>query len=131
MDPIDDIFHIFEELVIGVRLPSTIRWRPRTDIYLTPLVIEIELPGVKKEDISVSLSRRRLFIEGIRHRQPRTREGISFYNLESDYGLFEKRIDFPCDVDPNEMKANFDSGVLIIELKRDVPTEYEIPIEEG
>ena len=133
MDPIDNIFHIFEELVIGARSPSTVRWRPKTDIYLQEeyLVLEVELPGVKKDDISVSISRRGLFIEGVRHRSPHSKKGISFYNLEIDYGPFERKIDFPCDVDPSVMKANFENGVLIIELKRDVPAEYEIPIEEG
>lgn len=132
MDPIDDVFHIFEELVIGTRSPSTVHWMPKTDIFLTKelLVIEIELPGVKKEDISVSIGRQGLYIEGLRHRSSRAHDGISFYNLEIDYGPFERRIYFPCEVNPKTMEATYENGVLAIELKRVIPVEHEIPIEE-
>ncbi|RKX71774.1 hypothetical protein DRP53_00370 [candidate division WOR-3 bacterium] len=133
LNPIDDIFHIFDELVIGTPTPAAVRWTPKADIYLTEedLIIEIELPGVNKADLSVSLSRNGLYIEGIRHRPARSRRGISFYNLEIDYGPFERRIYFPCPVDPHRMTATFEQGVLTIELKRIRPVEYEIPIEEG
>jgi len=132
LGPIDDIFHIFEELVIGTRSPSTVRWMPKTDIFMTEesLIIEIELPGVSKEDISVSIGKQGLYIEGTRQRSKRVKDAINFYNLEIDYGPFERRIFFPCPINPSSMDAKIENGVLTIELKKILPVEHEIPIEE-
>ena len=117
-----------------VTIPSStaVRWIPKTDIYITEtdLVVEIELPGVKRSDLTVSIARDGLYIEGVRRRSPKVHSSISFYNLEIDYGPFERRIYFPTPVDPRKLNASFEDGVLIIVLKRSRPIEFEIPIVE-
>lgn len=94
-------------------------WVPSVDIYEKEdkLVVEIEVPGVAQDDITILVQSNRMEVRG------RKREGISpgeikYLRLEREYGKFRSIINLPCSVIPERAKATLDFGVLTIILKK-------------
>ena len=102
-------------------------WTPNTDVYETPdsLVVKMELAGVEKEGLEVSLSDRLLLVRGQRKDLCRQRQHrCSFRQMEIDYGHFERRILIPCSVDGSRVRAQFHNGFLRIELPKAQHSEH-------
>src|SRR5690349_8207864 len=75
-------------------------WTPNTDVYENDesLIVRIELAGINKEDLDITLNDRLLLVRG--HRPDPCRRGrCSFRQMEIDYGYFERRILIPRSVD--------------------------------
>ncbi len=130
----DDLDRLFTGFAENTYSTSRAAWSPLYDLFVTKekLVIVVELPGVEKEEISVSISTRGLIIRGKREAPKLVREGQIFYNLEIPFGRFERRIPFPIDVRIKEVDINLANGLLtlIFPLKGEY-LERIIPIEEG
>jgi len=92
-------------------------WRPSVDIYEQDghLVVKAELPGMKKEDISVTLDQGDLVISGERQAESEVKEE-HVYRLERSYGGFYRRLPLPKDVQPEHIEASFKDGVLEVRL---------------
>ena len=115
----------FFEVEIGKNYPSGISthidWKPSTNIVETrdALVIEMELPGVVKSDVSITLlNNQELIVKGLK-KQPRLeQEPVTYYLFEREFGTFFKKIviDFP--LDTNTVKSNMENGVLTIEVRK-------------
>ena len=115
----------FFEVEIGKNYPSGISthidWKPSTNIVETrdALVIEMELPGVDKSDVSITLlNNQELIVKGLK-KQPRLeQEPVTYYLFEREFGTFFKKIviDFP--LDTNTVKSNMENGVLTIEVRK-------------
>lgn len=111
-------------------------WSPNTDVYETPelLIVKVELAGVQKSDIEITLLERSLIIRGYRrdtcpHRQTR----CSFRQMEIDYGYFERRVVLPSIVDAASAQAALHEGILRIELPktaRGAHTSVTVVIEQ-
>jgi len=86
------------------------------------LVIELELPGVNKQDIEVCVLSNQVTVEGIKTEAGQSREvlgkGISFLQLERKLGGFFRRIELPVPCNTREARAWYDKGVLVIEFKK-------------
>ncbi|MDB5077359.1 MAG: Heat shock protein Hsp20 [Chloroflexi bacterium] len=99
-------------------------WTPTVDVYDegNELVVKAELPGVKKEDIDIALEEGNLVIRGQRssEREVRTEQ---YYRSERSFGSFYRRIPVPEGVQPDQIKANFNDGVLEVRLPK--PQESE------
>jgi HSP20 family protein len=78
-------------------------------------IIEVELPGVKKGDIDVSLSGRRLTIAGERKEKERT--GVLRRRVRS-MGRFRYEMMLPGDVDEDSVEAKLDDGVLTVRIAK-------------
>jgi HSP20 family protein len=109
-------------------------WRPRADIFEIDhghMRVEFELPGVPREDISLTIQENILTLAALK---PQTRkEEVGFhYQNERHFGKFYRRIMLPFSADPNKVKAQMDNGVLKVDLVR-VPGSGtgRIPIHEG
>ena len=77
----------------------------------------LDLPGVEPEDIDVQVSGNVLTIAG--HRQEEQEEkGRTFHRVERSSGGFARSVTLPCDVDEERVAANFDGGVLTVELPK-------------
>lgn len=75
-----------------------------------------DLPGVKKEDISVEIDNNSLFIKG---KRPCTRPtGASMYSIERGCGEFERVISLPGDIEANSIKASFNHGILQVDISK-------------
>jgi HSP20 family protein len=80
--------------------------------------IEIDLPGVKKEDIEIKVEDDYLIVNAIR----RTKKEVNkddYYLLESDFGLISRSFILPKDVDRNKISAKLENGRLYITLEKE------------
>ena len=110
-------------------------WEPRTNIIEIGelLVIEVELPGVKKDDVSIQLEEDSVLIIRGSKQQPRTnpepKEKINYFLFEREFGSFYKRIviDFPLDSSKIESKMN--NGVLTVNIPKRKPEKISVEIK--
>jgi HSP20 family protein len=79
--------------------------------------VRAELPGIKEEDIHLSLNDNCLILEGEK-RTERTQEDKNQFRSEFKYGSFYRTIPFRFDVDDNNIEANFSGGVLTVILRK-------------
>jgi len=95
------------------------RWRPSVDIYETEgnIVIIAELAGIKKKDIQVTLNKDLLTISGKRHEWPR-HHGTRFYQLEIEYGAFQRTFKLPVSIEEDAVSASYSDGFLKITLPK-------------
>jgi HSP20 family protein len=77
--------------------------------------VEVELPGVDKDDVSVDLAGRRLIVVG--ERKERERVGILRSRTRST-GRFHYEVTLPGEADEEGVEANLDSGVLTVRLPK-------------
>jgi HSP20 family protein len=73
-----------------------------------------ELPGVKEDDIELTIEDGMLTLSGEKHSARKDENGYS----ERSYGRFERRISLPPDIDDDACEANFQDGVLTVTLPR-------------
>ena len=81
------------------------------------LVIRAELPGVKPDDVEVTVHNGILTLRGERRYETKIDEG-SYYRMESSYGGFERTIQLPEGTSPDDITANYVDGVLEIVVPR-------------
>ncbi len=79
--------------------------------------LEVDLPGVKKENISIDVEDNALRISGERKLQEE-RKDEDFYRVESVYGKFERVFSLPEDVDADKIEAEMEDGVLQIKIPK-------------
>ncbi len=81
------------------------------------LLMEAEMPGMKNEDLDIVLEGETLRIKGFK-KAPETDEKKSFVKKELFSGGFSRAIKLPYRVDPNNVQANMQDGILTIALSR-------------
>ena len=81
-------------------------WSPMVDIYETKdgLRLTAELPGVKQEDIHLSIEGNTLTLKGERKHEMDVKE-VQYYRIERSYGNFQRSILLPSMVDGSQVKA--------------------------
>lgn len=99
-------------------------WRPRTfspdfDVKETAdaYVFRADLPGVKEEDLDISVTGNRITVSGRRQEEDR-QEGENYYTYERAYGAFRRSFTLPSDVDAENAKAQLQNGVLTITIPK-------------
>ena len=103
---------------------------PGIDIAETDNQFEIsaELPGMKKEDINISLDNSRLTISGERSFKEEE-EGKTFHRVETSYGSFNRSFQLPDNVDEESINASYEDGLLNITIaKREDKVKKQIEI---
>jgi len=80
-------------------------------------VVKAELPGMKEEDVDVSVSDDTLTIKGERKAESEVKEE-NYYCCERFYGSFFHSIALPSNVDANKIEATYESGVLEVNLPK-------------
>lgn len=122
-EPRETVRRLFTELLHqpwGGRetmLAST--WQPSCDMVETEdaIIVEIELPGMQREDVYVEVQGNTLRIAGER-RLTTERQGRNFHYLERHYGHFERQLPLPSSVDRSAIRADFNNGVLTVTLPK-------------
>jgi HSP20 family protein len=90
-----------------------IGWSPELEVYErdNQLVVCVDLPGMKKDDIHVEITDGALVIQGERQQEiSNTQEG--YQRSERSYGSFYRTVPLPDGIDPEQMQASFQDGVL-------------------
>jgi HSP20 family protein len=94
-------------------------WTPPCDIYETDkeVVLKVELPEVKKENVDVTLDNNVLTLRGERKFEEKT-ERENYHRVERHYGEFMRSFNLPAFVDHSRIKAEFKDGVLTVTLPK-------------
>jgi HSP20 family protein len=106
-------------------------WAPLVDVEETKdnIVARIELPGMKKEDIKVTLVNNMLTVSGERKHQVEEK-GKTYYRIERAYGKFQRTVELPTEVLGDKAKATYKDGILELVIpKSEKAKEKEIAIE--
>ena len=103
----------------------TTEFRPSIDVVKTEdkIVLSAELPGMMPDDVDVSLDGDILTIKGEKTDEREISEDDR-YVCERTFGSFTRRITVPVGVTADSIEANFDKGVLTVEVK--LPEEKAI-----
>jgi HSP20 family protein len=96
-------------------------WAPPLDVVEKDdkFVAKVELPGVHEADVSVAVLGDMLVVEGEKEAESEVKKK-GYYYSESSYGSFSRSIPIPSIVDTDRITANFDKGVLEIDLPKAV-----------
>ncbi len=109
-------------------------WSPHIEVCERDgkLLIQADLPGMKRDDINVRVEQDLVVIQGERQ-QDRSKQQDGYYRSERSYGSFYRTIPLPEGANPDSATASFRDGVLEIEL--DAPREQSrgrmLEIREG
>ena len=98
------------------------------DAYL----VEIELPGVKEEDVTIERFGNSLSVKGEKHSSHEEKDK-TYYFSERTYGAFQRTFRLPADVDDDAIEATVGDGVLTLRLpkRKDVePPKRTIQIQK-
>lgn len=92
-------------------------WAPALDVLQEDgdILVRAELPGVKLEDVDITLQNGVLTISGERRAEDQ-REGSGYYVRERRYGSFRRSMTLPQGVDESKISARFDGGVLEVRV---------------
>jgi HSP20 family protein len=106
---------------------------PPVDCFETAdeFIVEIELPGFHREDISLGICRNFLVVEGFR-REDEKGKSVRYICLERTFGRFCRTVEIPAMVDIAGAKARYIKGVLSVFFPRIAETSSiikDIPIE--
>ncbi|MEW5844474.1 MAG: Hsp20/alpha crystallin family protein [Bacteroidota bacterium] len=115
----------------GLNFNFNDNFSPRIDVSEDKDHINViaEIPGVKKENIKITLQDNILTIEGEKKKSSEQKEK-NFYRNERMYGSFKRCFTLPAEVDSEKVEAKFEDGMLNIQLKKIEPkTKSEKIIE--
>jgi HSP20 family protein len=106
-------------------------WRPLFDIYADNdrVHLTVELPGVDRADIRLSVRRDHVRLSGRKQVPATVRPGVSFYSSEIPYGRFDLVVALPVPVDTGAARAVLRRGVLLVELDRARPDNRTVPVD--
>jgi len=106
-------------------------WEPEVDIFETKddFVISAELPGLKRENVSLTLENDILTLKGEKKRETSDRDENK--NLsERKFGKFCRSFVMPDSIKPEKIKTNFKDGLLRVNIpKSEIAKEKEIKVE--
>lgn len=106
-------------------------WAPAVDIQETKdsFIVEVELPGMKQDDIQITIVENTLTLKGERKREREVRDE-GYTRVERAYGTFQRALALPSVVDASKVRAKYKDGVLAIELpKKEEAKPKEIKVQ--
>jgi HSP20 family protein len=131
----------FSRLVhqVSGKMPSAPEWagetdHPPMDIFEdeTGVHIELEVPGMSRNELNIRLDRDRLSIEGFKQSGGDS-ECLRYICVEREFGIFRRIIEVPVSVDASDVRAALVDGVLRIILPRVTERRravVDIPIDD-
>lgn len=114
-----EINRLFENLLDLNNPAAETGWSPNVDILETgeTLVVKIELPGVEREDLGLSVNSGNLLIEGEK-REPDVRHGARMVQVEQSFGRFRRSIHLGVPVNTRLAEAELADGLLKVRFPR-------------
>lgn len=94
-------------------------WSPSLDVSESEseVFVRVELPGVKPEDLDVTVTGDTLVLAGEKKETSEKREK-NYWHSESRYGSFRRQVRLPAEVEAEHVDAHFTNGVLEVHLKK-------------
>lgn len=102
------------------RIPEEVKgWSPAVDVFEKgdSMVVKVELPGVKHEDVDVSVSDDSLMVRGERSPESGVKDE-DYDRSEIAYGSFYRAISLPSSVETKNVEAVYEDGILRVTLQR-------------
>lgn len=92
-------------------------WRPPTDVYETEgaIVVKVEIAGMVREGLAVSLEGRKLTIRGVRRDSAAK---LGYQQMEIQYGYFETEVLVPRAIEEDGVEATYQEGFLSVLLPK-------------
>ena len=117
-----EVDRLFDELIHrpwGVQRTPEPTWTPQLDLYedSAAFVLEADVPGVREQDVSVTIEAGELVLQGKRAFE-RICDEEHFYCHERRSGEFVRRVRLPASVDQAKIRAEFRDGVLRVTLPK-------------
>lgn len=116
-----ELDRLFED-VFGPRTEQEgvlVQWYPAVDVKEDEkaFYVTADLPGIKKEDVDISIEGNRLCISGERSFESEEKKE-NYHFIERGYGKFSRSFTIPSAVDVDNIKATYKDGVLTVELPK-------------
>ena len=95
-------------------------WAPRVDLTESEdaYTVEVDVPGVNRDDININFHDQTLTISGERKSERKESEKGEYVRIERQYGSFYRSFTLPRTVDSNNIEASYDNGVLVITVPK-------------
>ena len=109
----------------------TSSWLPACDVFEDKDAVKIvaEIPGVRPEDVKISLENNLLTIRGEK-RQEAEEKSERVHRYERSYGTFERSFSLPSTVEPDRIAARYENGILTVNIpKAERARPREIPVK--
>ena len=129
---LEDPFTAFRPFIPTEETMPFSAWTPSCDIYETEkeLVLKMELPEMKKEDVYVTVENNLLTLRGERKFDEKL-ERENFHRIERHYGEFLRTFTLPTFVDGDKIFAEFKDGLLTVTLPKNtaaIPKQIEVKV---
>jgi HSP20 family protein len=118
-----------------LRGPEPINHIPHADIFSTEeeLTVEVELPGVRREDIDISLFKNTLNIKAHKY-ECFEEDRVNYVCMERSFGRVFRTVELPMPVNSSKIKAFYRNGILtivmpMVEEKRGKPKHIDVESE--
>ncbi len=113
-----EIDRFFSDFGLNYDQSDTV-WSPNVDVSETEKNYEVkaEIPGLKKEDIKVTVEDNVLKLSGEKKHEEETKEK-NYHRVERSYGKFERTFQLPKEVKKEEIKASYKDGVLDVVIPK-------------
>ncbi|MGB9594877.1 MAG: Hsp20/alpha crystallin family protein [Candidatus Poribacteria bacterium] len=119
-DEMDRLFDEFFNFVPGRRRELLEgEWLPSIDVAETDddVVVTAELPGVKQDDVSISVLNDVLTLKGEKKEEKEIKKE-NYHRIERSYGSFQRSINLPTGVQADKAKATYKDGVLTVTIPK-------------
>ncbi len=136
--PLSQLRHEMDRLISGL-LPDggerpwmPMRPQPAVNLWedLDRVYVELEVPGVKSEQLDLSVVGSQLTLK--LERPEAIAEGVTYHRRERPVGTFVRVVDLPADVDPTQVEAELHHGVLTVRLaKAEAAKPRKIQVSNG
>ena len=116
--PFRDLRRLQEEMDRLTRSATTPQGFPALNVYAHQdgIVITAELPGVKEDELDITVHRDTVTLRGQRQDQPEGAQG--YHRRERRSGAFGRTFSLPFQVDPERVEAKLSNGILTLTLHR-------------
>lgn len=118
-----EINHMFDRFFRGGTVADdgimTTNWLPAVDLIEKDdeFVAKVELPGVNKDDVKITMQDNILTVRGEKKEEKETRQS-NYHRLERSYGSFQRSFTLPNAVKADKVEAQYKDGILTITLPK-------------
>lgn len=135
-EDMDQLFSRFFGAQPGGIMPAPAQWAPSVDISSNDkeFCLEADLPGVKKDDIEVTVQDHHLMLRAEMRQEEEARDGErQYHRRERRYGMFQRVIPLPENVDEDRITCEFRNGVLAVHVPKSAQAQQaarRIPVQD-
>ncbi len=131
-EDINNRIHNFVDDLPNVKFNLGFSFKPRVDLYSDSenYFIEMDVPGIAKDELKISLHNNVLSISGEKKNSNEGNKKFTYLKNERSFGAFSREFNLPEEINSDKVSASFENGVLkvVLEKAEKVETKKEIKI---